>query len=83
MISEKRKQELWKGLHDAVVNYDEDLAVELSKAAIAEGADAYETVMNGLMLGARVEALSSFGEAYTPEEREVLIHKVKQSSLKY
>jgi hypothetical protein len=38
---------------------------------------------NGLMLSSRVQALSEFGEAYTPEEREVLIHKVKRDSLKY
>lgn len=40
-------------------------------------------IANGLMLGARVQALAEFGEAYTPEEREVLIHKVKNDSLKY
>lgn len=40
-------------------------------------------VGNGLMLTARVESLAEFGEAYTPEEREALIHKVKQASLKY
>ena len=37
-------------------------------------------VANGLMLGARVQALEEFGDAYTPEEREVLIHKIKQES---
>lgn len=40
-------------------------------------------IATGLMLGARVESLAEFGEAYTPEEREVLIHKVKRDSLKY
>ena len=40
-------------------------------------------IANGLMLTGRVEALATFGEAYTPEEREALIHKVKQASLKY
>ena len=38
---------------------------------------------NGLLLGSRVQALAEFGEAYTPEEREVLIHRVKRDSLKY
>lgn len=40
-------------------------------------------IATGLMLGARTQALTEFGEAYTPEEREVLIHKVKRDSLKY
>ena len=35
------------------------------------------------MLGARVEALEEFGDAYAPDEREVLIHKIKHDSLKY
>jgi hypothetical protein len=40
-------------------------------------------IANGLMLTGRVESLSAFGDAYTPEEREALIHSVKQTSLKY
>lgn len=37
----------------------------------------------GLMLGARVKALDEFEDAYTPEEREVLIHRIKVESLRY
>jgi len=39
-------------------------------------------VGRGLFLGARVKALDEFGDAYTPEEREVLIHKIKVQSLR-
>ena len=35
----------------------------------------------GVLLGARITALREVGEAYTPEEREVLIHKIKHGSL--
>lgn len=38
-------------------------------------------IANGLLLGARITALREVGEAYTPEEREVLIHKIKHGSL--
>lgn len=37
----------------------------------------------GLVLSARVEALDEFGDAYTPEEREALIHKIKVQSLRH
>ena len=36
----------------------------------------------GLQLTGRVAALNGFEEAYTPEEREVLIHKIKYESLR-
>ena len=51
MVSNERKQELLKGLHDAVVSYDEEAAVRLSKAAVEEGVDAYGAIMNGLAAG--------------------------------
>jgi hypothetical protein len=38
-------------------------------------------IANGLLLGARITALREVGEAYTPEEREVLIHRIKHGSL--
>lgn len=38
---------------------------------------------NGVMLGAQVKALNSYTEAYTPEEREVLVHKIKIGSMRY
>ena len=44
---------------------------------------AVHRIAAGVLLGSRVRSLTEFGEAYTPEEREVLIHKIKQDSLKY
>jgi hypothetical protein len=42
---------------------------------------AAQRIANGVLLGARITALREVGEAYTPEEREVLIHKIKNGSL--
>ncbi len=42
---------------------------------------AVHRIASGILLGARITALREVGEAYTPEEREVLIHKIKQESL--
>jgi len=36
----------------------------------------------GQMAVARVKAFTELGEAYTPEEREVLIHKIKADSFR-
>ena len=38
-------------------------------------------IATGILLGARIEALREYGEAYAPEEREVLIHKIKHGSM--
>ncbi len=42
---------------------------------------AVHRIADGVLLGARITALREVGEAYTPEEREVLIHRIKQGSL--
>ena len=42
---------------------------------------ALHRIANGVMLGARVKSLDEFEDAYAPEEREVLIHKIKQRSM--
>lgn len=42
---------------------------------------AAQRIANGVLLGARITALREVGEAYTPEEREVLIHRIKNGSL--
>jgi len=60
--SEKAK-EITKGIYNAVVNMDEDTVVELSKAALAEGIDAYSVVMDGL-----AAAMDRVGELYTSQE---------------
>ncbi len=38
-------------------------------------------IASALFLGGRIAALREMGEAYTPEEREVLIHKIKHGSM--
>lgn len=38
---------------------------------------------NGLTLSARVTAYRKLSDAYTPEEREVLIHRIKSQSMRY
>ena len=59
MVTEERKQELIKGLYNAVVNMDEDAAQELSQAALDEGINAYEAVTQGL-----TAAMDRVGELY-------------------
>jgi hypothetical protein len=44
---------------------------------------AMHRIGGGLNLCASVKALDSLGPAYTAEEREVLIHKIKRESLRY
>ena len=39
-------------------------------------------VARALLLGARVEAFTELRDAYTPEEREELIHVIKVQSLR-
>lgn len=51
MATEERTTEILKGLHDGVVDYDEDMVAELSQAAVDEGLDAYQAIMDGLAAG--------------------------------
>lgn len=44
---------------------------------------ALHRIANGVSLGGRIKALKKYGDAYAPEEREALIHKIKKDSLKY
>ena len=39
-------------------------------------------IARGVLLGSEVRALAKFEDAYTPEEREALIHKIKVQSLR-
>ena len=43
---------------------------------------AIHRVSRGLLLGARVKAYDHLADAYTPEEREELIHIIKVQSLR-
>lgn len=53
MISGERTREILKGLHDAVVSFDEDRAAQLSQSALNEGVDPYIAVVDGLADGMR------------------------------
>ena len=44
---------------------------------------ALHRIANGLVMQGQVSAYSELSEAYTPEEREVLIHKIKRESVRY
>jgi corrinoid protein of di/trimethylamine methyltransferase len=63
MVTEDRKEEILKGLHDGVVAFEEDRVEELSQAAIDEGMDAYETIMDGLAAG-----METVGKLYDTQE---------------
>lgn len=63
MATEERKQELIKGLFDAVINMDEDAAVKLSQNILEEGVDAYSAVTHGL-----AAAMGRAGELYVNKE---------------
>jgi len=63
MTSNEKTQEILKGLYDAVVKYDEEASVELSKAALEEDVDAYKAVMDGLAAG-----MEKVGQMYANQE---------------
>ena len=63
MVDEQRKSEILKGLHDAVVAFDEDKVAELSQAVLDEHIDAYEAIMDGLAAG-----METVGKLYDTQE---------------
>ncbi len=68
MATPERTQELLKGLHDAVVEFEEEKTIELSKAAVEEGVDAYDAIMKGLAWGMEtVGGLYARQEYFVPE----------------
>ena len=62
MATEERKKEILKGLHDGVVEFEEEKVVELSQAALDEGVDPYDAVMDGLAAG-----MQTVGQMYTDQ----------------
>lgn len=44
---------------------------------------AMHRIANGTVAMAQIAAFEEVGEAYTPEEREVLIHRIKAESFRY
>jgi len=69
--------------------YDDELSFyELAKnlflaAAIAWFLWALQRLARGVMLGARIKAYRKLEDAYAPEEREALIHRIKTESLQH
>lgn len=59
----KSKEELYEALSEAVVEMEEDDAVELSKEVIENGYDAYEAIEKGLSAG-----MEQAGELFEEEE---------------
>ncbi|NTU71963.1 MAG: hypothetical protein HGB10_09135 [Coriobacteriia bacterium] len=51
--------------------------------AVACALYALHRIARGILLEAEVKAFGKFQDAYTPEEREVLIHKIKVQSLRH
>jgi len=63
-----RKAELLTGLHDGVVEYDEDKTVALANEVVAEGVDAYDAIMDGLAKGMEtVGGMYARQEYFVPE----------------
>lgn len=51
-------------------------------AATCIGLYTAHRIANGVMCGSRLTALRKMGDAYAPEEREILIHRIKQDTLR-
>ncbi|MBI4317088.1 MAG: corrinoid protein [Chloroflexi bacterium] len=63
MESEEARRAIIDDLKRAVIDFDEDLAREASNRVLAEGIDAYEAIINGLVAGMEV-----VGELFEKEE---------------
>jgi corrinoid protein of di/trimethylamine methyltransferase len=63
MASQERRDEILKNLSDGVVEYDEPRVEEYAEAALAEGVDAFDAIMNGLAAGMEI-----VGDLYDRQE---------------
>jgi len=69
--------------------YDDDLTLYelVSNVFLAAVAVCFLWAINrsarGTLLRARVKAYEELSDAYTPEERETIIHRIKADSLRY
>jgi corrinoid protein of di/trimethylamine methyltransferase len=63
MVDDAKRQEILEKLAEAVVEYDEDEAKEWSEAALSEGLDAMDAIMNGLAAG-----MEKVGDLYDKQE---------------
>ncbi|NDJ77509.1 MAG: cobalamin-binding protein [Chloroflexi bacterium] len=73
MSALQERQELLHHIRDAVVDYDEEVTVELCSNAIQVGLDAYDVVANGLALG-----MEEVGQLY--EQKEYFVPEVLMCS---
>jgi len=63
MASEERVKEILEGLHQAVVQFDEDKTVEWAKIALGEGIDPFVATMDGL-----ADGMIEVGDLYNRKE---------------
>ena len=63
MASEERTKEILDGLHRAVVDFDEDKAVEWAKIALNDGVDPFVAAMEGL-----ADGMVEVGDLYNKKE---------------
>ncbi len=63
MVSEERRKEILDNLSEGVVEYEEDRVVENASAALEEGMDAFDAIMNGLAAGMEI-----VGDLYDRQE---------------
>lgn len=63
MATEERTREILEGLHEAVVQFEEEDAVKWARAAVDEGVDPFAAAMEGLAAG-----MIEVGEKYNRKE---------------
>ena len=68
MVSEEKRSELLKKIHDSVVEFEEETSVQLCNEALNEGIDPYDAIMEGLAAGMEtVGGLYEQKEYFVPE----------------
>ena len=68
MVSEEKRSELLKKIHDSVVEFKEETTVQLCNEALNEGIDPYNAIMEGLAAGMEtVGGLYEQKEYFVPE----------------
>ncbi len=68
MVSEEKRSELLKKIHDSVVEFEEETTVQLCNEALNEGIDPYDAIMEGLAAGMEtVGGLYEKKEYFVPE----------------
>ena len=63
MDYEEKNTEMFRKLHDAVVEFEEDNVAELCMQVLDEGIDAYDAIMQGLAVG-----MDTVGQLYEKKE---------------